>query len=598
MSQTFARSLTELFRLNSETRFDDTLLNRILAAIETRLRPLEGQQGTLDSAIAQVRQVGLDRINDVLTPAIQSVLDIQDRGFLVARSVSSITLVEGELRTFVLDDATERSLFTPSPYTALTRVSTVDDFAIARTIAYDRERGEYVCEVLSITGEAGPHSDWVIGALAGSTIAAIIARDQALGERNLAQSAAQTAIEKAQEAGEHAVNASTDRQGAETAAGSAADTLTAIDAILNSFADANYAATSTAPVAIGLGAKVFPIAEGKLFTPGQTLRIASLANPAVDWMDAVVSSNLGGNLSVDVELIGKDAAGTHADWFIGISGTRGPASLVDRQVFDTSGTWTKLASQGVALIECIGPGSGGAGGVGQAAAGTNRSGGPAGAGGARRWRLMNLADLPETVPATIGAPGLGGLGSTGGAPGSPGGAAGTTSFGTYLVAPGGNATSPTTTSTAGANGGSAWPTGAPAAFAGAVGTLGDGAPGAFGGASGGGTSVNADSGKGGGSVEGGAGGGGGGGLNGADTLRAPGTGGCRIQATGGSTNTGQPFEGGNGGAANPAGPGANGSDGGLGSGGGGGGGGTGAKGGDGGNGGPGKVIVTVWEITP
>lgn len=186
----FAQSLSDLFRLSGSTRLDHVLLNRILAAIETRLRPLEDQKGALDLAIAQVRQLGLARINEILTPAIQSVLDIQGKGFLIARSSSDGLLGEGNILSLIVDDESERALFTPSPFTILSREATPDDYAIARTVAYDVETGEYLCEVMTYAGDEGPHTDWVIGALAGSTIAMLAYLDEAREARS-------TAVDKA-----------------------------------------------------------------------------------------------------------------------------------------------------------------------------------------------------------------------------------------------------------------------------------------------------------------------------------------------------------------------------------------------------------------
>ncbi len=59
----------------------------------------------------------------------------------------------------VVGDETERELFTPSPFTALTRLGSIEDYGIARTVSYDQETGEYVCLVLSVYGSGGPHSD-------------------------------------------------------------------------------------------------------------------------------------------------------------------------------------------------------------------------------------------------------------------------------------------------------------------------------------------------------------------------------------------------------------------------------------------------------
>ena len=187
MSKPFARSLIEVAGLNQNTVLDHGLLNRILAAIETRFRPLEGQKDAVDAAVASVRQVGLSRINEVLTPALQNIFDIQSRGFLIARAADQHALVPGDVLTFTVGDPAERALFTPSPFTAITREGTPDDYGIARTISYDGETGEYVAQLLTVGGDPGPHADWVIGALAGPTIAmrsfleqGELARDQAV----------------------------------------------------------------------------------------------------------------------------------------------------------------------------------------------------------------------------------------------------------------------------------------------------------------------------------------------------------------------------------------------------------------------------------
>lgn len=62
----------------------------------------------------------------------------------------------------------------PSPFIALTRRSTVEDYAIARTISYDNETGVLAFEVLGVTGNGGPHSDWDIAALAASVPASLM----------------------------------------------------------------------------------------------------------------------------------------------------------------------------------------------------------------------------------------------------------------------------------------------------------------------------------------------------------------------------------------------------------------------------------------
>lgn len=196
----FSRSLLDALGLKAGDTFSYEILVRLLRAIEARLKPLEDQSGSLEVAIEAVRKVGLDRINEVLVPAIQLVFEIQSKGFLVARSSSSVTLADGNVLTLVVGEEQGRALFTPGPFTALTREANADDYAIARTIDYNQTSGVYTCQVLSFEGTAGPHSDWVIGALAASTIAGMTLRNQALAARDAASGhagAANTAREAA-----------------------------------------------------------------------------------------------------------------------------------------------------------------------------------------------------------------------------------------------------------------------------------------------------------------------------------------------------------------------------------------------------------------
>lgn len=167
--QTFMRSLTDL--ISPRDPLNHALLIRVLSAIETRFKPLESQRADLNTAIEQVRGVSLARINEVLTPAIQSVLEIQERGFLIARSTSPGELAVDNVLSLTIDDEAERRLFTPSRFVALSRKANTTDWAIAETLGYNIDSGLYVCRVITFSGDAGPHTDWEIGALAGSTIA-------------------------------------------------------------------------------------------------------------------------------------------------------------------------------------------------------------------------------------------------------------------------------------------------------------------------------------------------------------------------------------------------------------------------------------------
>lgn len=110
----------------------------------------------------------------------------------------------------------------------------------------------------------------------------------------------------------------------------------------------------------------------------------------------------------------------------GPAGPQGPAGstgtdTLDRQVFHSSGTWTKPASGGLACIQLWGAGGGA----------SDSSTGGGGGGGGYTAVICLLSDLASSVAITIGAGGLFTLGSL------IGGNGGNTSFGTYLVQAGG-----------------------------------------------------------------------------------------------------------------------------------------------------------------
>jgi hypothetical protein len=227
-SSPFRQPLTSALNIDGQDRFDLAFLRRILQAIDVRLKPLQEQQASVDETLAGLQGITLDRINNVLTPAIEQVFTLTERGFLIAQSSTEVALGVGDILVFEIDDDVERELFTPSPFTALTRAGSTDDYAIARTISYDKVGGKYRCEVLSLAGSAGPHSDWVIGALAGSTVAQYalfeevkVVRDAAIAARNAASGHADTASDAADGAGQSAGAAAGSADAASDAAASA-----------------------------------------------------------------------------------------------------------------------------------------------------------------------------------------------------------------------------------------------------------------------------------------------------------------------------------------------------------------------------------------
>lgn len=160
-----------------------------MQVLDQRLRALEPFTPSWEAAVNDLRAIGLSRLNDAILPAYQRIQLLSELGFLFAGSDSSVTLVQGQSATFNIDNETERSLFTPTPFLALTRSSTTADYAIAQLVSYDNDTGQLMVLVKSITGNPGPHTDWQIGALAANTAAAMEYFAQIDAARNQANSA-------------------------------------------------------------------------------------------------------------------------------------------------------------------------------------------------------------------------------------------------------------------------------------------------------------------------------------------------------------------------------------------------------------------------
>jgi hypothetical protein len=82
-----------------------------------------------------------------------------------------------------------------------------------------------------------------------------------------------------------------------------------------------FGGDSATDFAIGVGSKAFTTQEGLAYTVGSRVRIASLADPTVDYMEGVVTAYAGTTLTILVDLAA--GAGNHTDWVFSLAGERG-----------------------------------------------------------------------------------------------------------------------------------------------------------------------------------------------------------------------------------------------------------------------------------
>jgi hypothetical protein len=264
-------------------------LNSAMQVLDQRLRALEPFTPSWQQAVNDLRDVGLSRLNDAILPAYNRIQLLSTLGFLFAGSSSEVTLTQDMTATFVIDDETQKSLFTPTPFLALTRSSTVDDWAIAQLISYEAATGTLMVLVKTINGDAGPHTDWQIGACAATTIAAMSYFAQIDSARTTVNAAkAATAADRVQ-TGQDRIQTGTDRLAASQSAAAAAQS--ALNA--QTWNPAGYA---TITYVNGQIAAVVAAAPSQLDTINELA--AALGNDAN--YAATVTASLGNRLRIDV----------------------------------------------------------------------------------------------------------------------------------------------------------------------------------------------------------------------------------------------------------------------------------------------------------
>jgi len=194
MSSRFDRA----YRVSGTTVVNADIWNRIMRDIDTRIVAVEEKKADFEEAEKTLLDLGLRRINETLLPAAQRIQAVSELGFLIASSDEELTVVPDQQASLRISEGAQRDLFTPSPFVALTRRSTVEDYAIARVVTYDRETGILVFDVESVTGNPGPHNDWDVVALAGAVMAQMAALDETKALRaEVADDKAAVAIDKA-----------------------------------------------------------------------------------------------------------------------------------------------------------------------------------------------------------------------------------------------------------------------------------------------------------------------------------------------------------------------------------------------------------------
>ena len=110
-------------------------------------------------------------------------------------------------------------------------------------------------------------------------------------------------------------------------------------------------ATSSTSLAVGIGSKTLTIQTGKLFSVGQTVVIASIADPANVQMSGVVTAhdNATGLITVQVPTGASAGSGTYAAWTVSVTA----AVVATQQIINAAGALAGPAAADAAIVFAI-----------------------------------------------------------------------------------------------------------------------------------------------------------------------------------------------------------------------------------------------------
>jgi hypothetical protein len=200
-----ARRYDQIYRVKPRDNLGDPdYWNRRFEDVDRRVSATEDQLEEIDGLTAYIEGLALDRLNLILSPALDKISLVSNQGFLLAHSISTVTMDTATTQTLVIDNAAERELFAPSPFVTLTRTANITDYAFCRTISWSNLTGELVLQPIQIFGNHGPFTDWVIyvGSAISQAVQAMLAdtiaaRDLALQYKgDSAFNAVQTATDR------------------------------------------------------------------------------------------------------------------------------------------------------------------------------------------------------------------------------------------------------------------------------------------------------------------------------------------------------------------------------------------------------------------
>lgn len=182
------------YRVRDNEDIDARFFDRRFRSLDDRTHSLEERDARFNERIDEVVEDARVRVDGAISPLVEQLFGLQEFGFLVL-PIADETAVEFSVGEQDIPTVTgaQADYFFPGAWLALRRTSTIDDWAIAKFVSFDRTLGILSVEITHVGGDEGPHDDVEIVATGGASIAELLTLDQAETLRDLARDWAEKA---------------------------------------------------------------------------------------------------------------------------------------------------------------------------------------------------------------------------------------------------------------------------------------------------------------------------------------------------------------------------------------------------------------------
>lgn len=202
-------TIADLF-VSDETPMNADFFNNRFQLIVNEIANAEAMASTYGTVSTELLNLGLQRIDQTLTPFLAEIQAAATVGFLVAPSGTSATVTNGVQSTFTIP-MTNAAVFQPTPWLTIQDASNAAHWALGQNAGWDATTGIIQIGVTyTSTGGTLTGSNWLIAAGSAVLPAAVTAESAAASSASAAASSATTAAGSATAAAASAATAASD----------------------------------------------------------------------------------------------------------------------------------------------------------------------------------------------------------------------------------------------------------------------------------------------------------------------------------------------------------------------------------------------------